>query len=413
MDRHHQENHDQNLLPKVLVLEAPPVFKYHEDKLSQKFHFLKAWDSPLPLDQFLTTQAQSVQAILAHGTCLITSNTIKLLPSLGLIVTTSSGLNQIDLQECRRRGVSVAYAGSLFSEDLADIAVGLLIDVLRKISAGNRYVTQGLWANKGDFPFASKLGEKKIGIVGLGSIGLEVAKRLEPFGCNIMYNSRNKKSSVPYPYYPNVCELATNCDVLVICCELNDQTRHMISKEVLLALGKKGFIINVGRGAIIDEQEMVRCLMQGEIAGAGLDVFENEPDVPRELIALDNVVLSPHRAAHTEETLMSLVELVIGNLEAFFSNKPLLSPVVEINENSEKRRTRSASGMGFMVSRRIMGSETCETKTTPFVEGVFDGEANKARNLRMKLVSTNEYQVYDSSQRICVNFKTSECSCGE
>jgi hydroxypyruvate reductase 2 len=173
-----------------------------------------------------------------------------------------------------------------------------------------------------------QLGGRKVGIVGLGSIGLEVGKRLEPFGCNILYSSRNKKSSVSYPYYSNVCELAANCEVLIICCELNDQTRHMINKEVLLALGKKGLIINVGRGAIIDEQEMVRCLMQGEIAGAGLDVFENEPHVPSELIALDNVVLSPHRAVHTEETLMALVELVIGNLEAFFSNKPFLSPVI-------------------------------------------------------------------------------------
>jgi hydroxypyruvate reductase 2 len=156
---YHQENHDQNLFPKpkVLVLEPPPVFKYHEDKPSQKFHFLKAWDSPLPLDQFLTTHAHSVQAILSHGTCPVTNSTIRLLPSLGLIVTTSSGLNQIDLQECRRRGVSVAYAGSLFSADVADIAVGLLIDALRKISAGNRYVTQGLWANNGDFSLGSKV----------------------------------------------------------------------------------------------------------------------------------------------------------------------------------------------------------------------------------------------------------------
>lgn len=154
-----QENHDQNLFPKpkVLVLEPPPVFIYHEEKLSQKFHFLKAWESPLPLDQFLTTHAHSVQAILSHGSCPVTTNTIRLLPSLGLIVTTSAGLDQIDLQECRRRGVSVAYAGSLFSADVADIAVGLLIDALRKISAGNRYVTQGLWANNGDFSLGSKV----------------------------------------------------------------------------------------------------------------------------------------------------------------------------------------------------------------------------------------------------------------
>lgn len=156
-----------------------------------------------------------------------------------------------------------------------------------------------------------------------------MATRVEAFGCNVLYNSRNKKPLVPYPYYSNVCELAMNSDVLIVCSGLTEQTHHMINKEVLLALGKEGLIINVGRGASIDERELVQCLMRGEIAGAGLDVFENEPDVPKELIALDNVVLSPHRAVHTTETLMALSELVIGNLVAFFSNKPLLSPLTD------------------------------------------------------------------------------------
>ncbi|XP_034905311.1 glyoxylate/hydroxypyruvate reductase HPR3-like [Populus alba] len=132
----------------------------------------------------------------------------------------------------------------------ADIAVGLLIDVPRKISTGNRCSR-----------LLFQLGGEKVGIVGLGSIGQEAAKGLEHDGCNILYNSRTKKSSVPYPCYSNACEVVANCEVLIICCELNDQTRHMISKEVLLALGKRGLIIDVGRGAVIDEEEMVRCLI--------------------------------------------------------------------------------------------------------------------------------------------------------
>lgn len=170
---------------------------------------------------------------------------------------------------------------------------------------------------------------KRVGIIGLGSIGLRVAKRLEAFGCPISYNSRTKKPSVSYPFYPNVSELAANSDVLIICCALTDQTRHMIDKSVLLALGKEGIIVNVARGAIIDEKELVQSLVRGEIRGAGLDVFENEPHVPAELLSLDNVVLSPHVAVFTEESFQDLAELMIANLEAFFSNEPLITPVMD------------------------------------------------------------------------------------
>lgn len=172
-----------------------------------------------------------------------------------------------------------------------------------------------------------KLSGKRVGIVGLGSIGSEVAKRIEAFGCSISYNSRTKKPSVPYPFYSDVRDLAADSDILIICCALSEETRHLIDGEVLLALGKEGVIINIARGAIIDEKELVQCLLQGEIGGAGLDVFEHEPDVPSELFALENVVMSPHGAAVTYESLEDHREIVKGNLEAFFSNEPLLTPV--------------------------------------------------------------------------------------
>ncbi|XP_016164135.1 uncharacterized protein LOC107606606 [Arachis ipaensis] len=142
--------------------------------------------------------------------------------------------------------------------------------------------------------FNFQLGGKRVGIIGLGRIGGEVAKRLEAFDCIIMYHSRNKNPSVSYTFYSNVVDLASNSDVLILCCPLTEQTKYIVNKEVMLALGKGGIIVNVGRGALIDEKELVQCLMEGEIRGAGLDVFENEPNVPEELFALDNVVLSPH-----------------------------------------------------------------------------------------------------------------------
>lgn len=161
--------------------------------------------------------------------------------------------------------------------------------------------------------------------MGLGSIGVEVAKRLEAFGCSIAYYSRNKKPFVSYISYPDIHELASNCDILVICCALTDQTHHMINREVMLTLGKDGVIVNIARGAVIDEKELVSCLLGGEIAGAGLDVFEHEPHLPLELYQLDNVVLSPHTAVFTEESMAGLYQLICGNLDAFFTDMPLLS----------------------------------------------------------------------------------------
>ncbi|XP_042509839.1 glyoxylate/hydroxypyruvate reductase HPR3-like [Macadamia integrifolia] len=322
-----EEEAKQQQLPEVLQLRPVRAIAITEDRFTKKFRFLKAWESSMPTELFLTTHGQSVRAILCSGITPVPANILRCLPSLGCIVTTSAGLNHIDLGECRRRGIAIANAGDCFSEDVADYAIGLLLDVLRRISAANRYVRQGLWPTKGDYPLGSRLRGKSLGIVGLGRIGSEVAKRLVAFGCSISYNSRKKKPSVAFPYCSDVLDLAANSDVLIICCALNKETYHIINKDVLLALGEKGVIVNVGRGALIDEKELVQCLVKGEIGGAGLDVFENEPHLPKELRDLDNVVLSPHKAVFTEESDSSLQDLLIANLEAFFSNKPLLSEV--------------------------------------------------------------------------------------
>lgn len=165
--------------------------------------------------------------------------------------------------------------------------------------------------------------------MGLGSIGLEVAKRLEAFGCEISYHSRKKKSCVSYVFYKSIHDLAANSKILAICCALTEQTRHMINRDVMLALGKDGVIVNIARGGVIDEKELVACLQGAKIGGAGLDVFEHEPGLPNELLELDNVVLSPHNAALTQEAMEDIYHLVVANLQAFFSNKPLISPVPE------------------------------------------------------------------------------------
>uniref|UniRef100_A0A803N9X2 Uncharacterized protein n=1 Tax=Chenopodium quinoa TaxID=63459 RepID=A0A803N9X2_CHEQI len=292
----------------------------------------RAYDSPLPLPESLAAaNSAGVTAMLIGGHVLITAaDVLDHLPNLRCIVTITAGLNHIDLAECGRRGIAVSYADDAYSDDCADFAVALLINLLRKVSAGDRLVRRGDWCSTdGLYCLGHRLKGKRIGIVGLGSIGCRIAKRSEAFGCKILYNSRKEKPSVSHPYYSDICELAANSDALVISCALTDQTRHMINKEVLTALGKEGVIINIARGPIIDENELVRFLAEGKIAGAGLDVFEKEPNVPKELLGMDNVVLSPHAAYLTHESFRDVFELALGNLQAFFSNKPLLSPVMD------------------------------------------------------------------------------------
>ena len=161
----------------------------------------------------------------------------------------------------------------------------------------------------------------------MGNIGSRIAKRLEAFSCVIHYNSRNPKESVSYKYFTNVHDLAAESDVLIVACALNKTTRHVVNKDVLEALGKDGVVINIGRGAHVDEAELIVALKEGKIAGVGLDVFEHEPKVPAELFSMDNVVLTHHAALFTEESRSDLLARTIGNLEAFFSGQPLLCPV--------------------------------------------------------------------------------------
>ncbi|XP_020214061.2 glyoxylate/hydroxypyruvate reductase HPR3 [Cajanus cajan] len=323
-----EQQHDLNL-PKVLIHGPQGFSSVLQPPFSQNFHILN--HSSLPLHQFLATHTHhcsSVAALLCDGGYPVTADVLRLLPSLRLVVTASAGTEHVDLDESRRRGVRVAGAGNMFSEDVADLAVALLIDVVMKISAADRCLRKRVPLGSTGFPLASKLAGKKVGIVGLGKIGLEVAQRLEALDCIISYNSRTQKPLVWYPFYSSVVELASNNQVIILCCALNEQTRHVINREVMLALGKGGVIVNVARGALIDEKELLRCLVEGEIGGAGLDVFQNEPLVCQQFFGLDNVVLSPHAGFSTSESYLGICQLVGRNLEAFFSNNTLITPVI-------------------------------------------------------------------------------------
>ncbi|GJW15646.1 glyoxylate/hydroxypyruvate reductase HPR3-like protein [Tanacetum coccineum] len=309
-----------NSLPIAIIYRVPT------------FQFDLSWVSGIctpvePSDPSHQTHQPSARVILAIGPIPLTSAHMGQYPSLECVVATSAGVNRIDLEECRRRGIRVTNAGNAFSEDGADYAIGLLLDVYRLLSASDRYVRTGLWHKNGFYPLGNSLGGKRVGIVGLGSIGTLIAKRLEPFGCTIAYNSRKKKAQLPYTFYSTVLDLATNSDALIVCCSLTNKTRHIINRDVLKALGNTGVLVNIGRGGLVDENELVKFLVGREIRGAGLDVFENEPEVPKELYTLENVVLSPHKAILTPESFAGVREVLTKNLKAFFSNEPLLSEI--------------------------------------------------------------------------------------
>lgn len=300
--------------------------------LGARFHLLDLHASPLPMDAFLAAAAADnddpprAALIPGHGSVCVDAAFLDAVPSLRCVLFNSAGLDHVDLLECERRGVGVANATGVYSADVADYAVGLLIDVLPRVSASDRHVRRGHWPERGGHGFT--LGRKRVGIIGLGSIGSAIATRLEAFNCAVSYHSRRQKSNVPYCYYPTARDLAECSDVLVVTCPLTAETRHIVDRRVLDALGSGGVVVNVARGANVDEVELVRALAEGRIAGAGLDVFEHEPDVPPELLAMENVVLTHHQAAFTPESVADLDRLFVDNLEAFFRGSPLLTPVV-------------------------------------------------------------------------------------
>ncbi|CAN0841589.1 Glyoxylate/hydroxypyruvate reductase HPR3 [Linum grandiflorum] len=314
---------DDSSLPIVMIHRYPTFTSSMFPALSTHFRIV----DPLSTDAS-PSLLRSATALLCVGPPPpVTSDFLDRFPSIGIVVCSSVGVDHVDLPECRRRGVAVTNAGPAFAEDVADYAVALLIDVLRSISAGDRYVRAGRWPVQGDYPLGSKLGGKRVGILGLGRIGSLIATRLAAFGCQISYCSRSERPSLPYRFYSTALDLAANNDVIIACCSLTDETFHVINGEVMKALGKRGVIVNVGRGALIDEKELVQLLVRGDLGGAGLDVFEDEPNVAKELFALDNVVMSPHSAVITPESIGASQDISIRNLTAFFSKQPLISPV--------------------------------------------------------------------------------------
>jgi hydroxypyruvate reductase len=249
---------------------------------------------------------------------------IAALPNLQVISSFGVGLDKIDLAAAQARGIAVGYTPDVLNDCVADTAFGLLLDAARGFSAADRFVRRGEWPN-GAYPLTRKVSGAKLGIVGMGRIGRSIAQRSTGFEMAVRYHSRRPVADVPWPHEPSLLELARWADFLVLITAGGAGTRHLVNAEVLDALGPRGFLVNVARGSVVDEAALIAALREKRIAGAGLDVFENEPHVPAELMALDNVVLLPHVASGTEETRQAMADRVFDNLQSFFATGRLVS----------------------------------------------------------------------------------------
>jgi hydroxypyruvate reductase len=273
--------------------------------------------------------APTIRAVTGGGESQVPRALMDKLPALELVSIMGVGYDKVDVQAAIERGVPVTHTPDVLNDEVADLAMGLMLSVARRIPQADRYVREGKWATQGPVPLTRKMSGARLGIVGLGRIGQAIAKRATAFDMRIAYTTRNRRAESPFTYYPSARELAANVDFLVVITPGGEGTRNLIDADVLRALGPNGYLINVARGTVVDEQALIAALQGGVIAGAGLDVFANEPNVPEALRAMENVVLTPHMASGTRETRQAMADLALENLTAHFSGRPLASPVPE------------------------------------------------------------------------------------
>ncbi|MFO1033776.1 MAG: 2-hydroxyacid dehydrogenase [Hyphomicrobiales bacterium] len=309
--------------PALLMTGAYPAGEM--EALEKEFDLLRLWEAP---DQaaFIAAHAPHIRAIATRGDLGASGQLIAQLPKLEMIGCFGVGVDGIDLAACRARGIAVSNTPDVLTEDVADLAFALMLGIARHIAQADAFTRAGLWA-KGSYPLLTRLNRKRLGILGLGRIGMAIARRAEGFAMDISYCTRNPVSGVAYKHYGSAAELAAHSDFLVAIVPGGAATHNLVDEKVLTALGPNGFFINVARGSVVDENALLAALEAKAIAGAALDVFWNEPAINPRFFPLQNVVLHPHGGSGTVETRRAMGQLVRDNLAAHFAGRPLLTPV--------------------------------------------------------------------------------------
>ncbi len=308
------------------VLQIARLSAPSEAKINARLNVTLLADQANP-DEFLKVRGHEFQAVITTAPVGASAELMAKLPNLKVVACRGIGVEKVDLDYACAHGIAVSCTPDVLTDCVADLAIGLIIDTARGMSASDRYVRAGRWPS-GNFPLSTKVSGKKLGILGLGKIGQAIAKRAEAFDMEIRYHNRRPVENCKYGYASSMLELAQWCDFFMIAVDGGSQTRNLVTKDVIEAIGPKGFIFNISRGTVIDEAALIESLQNKTIAGAGLDVFVNEPNINPAFLSMDNVVLIPHAGSGTNETRSAMEGLILENIESFFSTGKLVTPVL-------------------------------------------------------------------------------------
>lgn len=306
-----------------LILTGPMLASAVE-AIEKKFTVHRMWQAD-DKAAFLASHAKT-RFVAVFGHSPINAEFMDALPALEVICSFGVGTDQINLEDAKARNIRVTNTPDVLNDAVAELAVGLMLSLCRRIVDADAHIRAGKWPD-GGYPLTGELTGAKVGILGLGRIGKEVANRCQAFKMQVVYHGRTEQRFEPYPYYADLTEMARNVDWLIAVVPGGAATHGLVSRDVLKALGPKGAIINIGRGPLIDEPAMVEMLKSGELGGAGLDVFVDEPRMSSDFWDMPNVVLSPHQGSATTKTRWAMGDLVVRNLVAFQDGNPLISPV--------------------------------------------------------------------------------------
>ena len=309
----------------IKILQLCPLLPATQAVLDRDYDVHRLADPSRP-DEWAEQHASEIRAVVTGGHQGIDPALAAMLPNLGIVAINGVGFDRVDTEAMRRAGVRVSNTPDVLTDDVADLAIALMLNVMRGLPAAEQHVREGRWP-AGQPPLTRRASGLRYGIVGLGRIGRAIAQRLAGFGGSIAYTSPTSKES-QYAYHADVRALAGASDVLFVATAASALTRKLIDRPVLDALGPRGVLVNIARGSVIDEDELVSALVERRIAGAGLDVFTDEPNVPEALLRLPHVALAPHVGSATEETREAMGNLMLENLQAFFANRPLPTAVV-------------------------------------------------------------------------------------
>jgi len=306
-------------MQKPIILKAAELPDWTNAELNELFAVLELPEAPSEASAFLKEYGPTIRGIALRKTK-IDAAFLDAVPALEIISSYSAGLDNVDVAAAKKRGILIENTSHVLADDVANAAIGFALALTRDLVNADAYVRSGAWPVKGHYPLGRSISRMKIGIVGLGTIGALLARRLHAFGSQVSYFGPSRKP-VDFPYYDNLVQMATDCDMLILTCPLTPETHHLVDAAVLKALGPRGTLVNVARGPVVDETALIAALADNAIAGAALDVFEHEPEVPEALIGDKRLVLAPHIGSGTEETRRGMAENVVDTLARHFKIK--------------------------------------------------------------------------------------------